>query len=104
MTTISVDDEGVWCEDSAHPRMGIRWEEICAVSAYKEDEAGNTGVTVELDFDSGEYVSLHACWSGFDAALDAIGVRMTDAIPGWRSRIDSLQADEDPVVLWSRQR
>lgn len=104
MTTISVDDEGVWCQDASEPRMGIRWEEIYAVSAYRDEEGGKALATVELDFDFGEYISLHDSWPGFDAALEAINMHLAGANPNWRESIYSLQSDEDPVVLWSRQR
>ena len=98
---LSADDEGVWCQHSPTPatRIGIRWSEILAVSAYKLDCVTEIDTVVTLDFEFGEYLELSSSFPGFEPVLSVIATKIP-LQSDWRGRMAALSPEDPPVLLW----
>ena len=59
------DDRGVWRVDKPGQPFGIEWGEVASISASKFDGITEEYTVVELEFEFGEWLELHAAWPGF---------------------------------------
>jgi hypothetical protein len=96
------DDRGVWREDRPGQPFGIEWGEIAGVGGYRLDGVTEVYTVVELDFDSGEWLELHADWPGFSAVTHAIAARLPSIPEGWFAEIERRQPGDAPITVWRR--
>jgi hypothetical protein len=102
MAHLYADDDGVWREDEGYPRLGMRWETIEAVAAYRMEEARGGHLVIELEALGGDSLVLVAFHTGFAAVLVAMGRSLTGFDPSGVDGLSPLDADNDPVVIWHR--
>ncbi len=96
------DDRGVWREDRPGQRFGIEWGEIAGVGGYKLDGITEVFIVIELNFEYGEWLELHAEWPGFPEVVEAITGRLPGIRRGWLAEVERLKPREAPVSLWHR--
>jgi len=96
------DERGVWREDKSGRPFGIEWNEIVAVGGYKLDGITEVYMVVELDFEYGEWLELHADERGFPEVIRAITARLPDIPTGWLAQIERLQPTEAAMTVWRR--
>ncbi len=96
------DKRGVWREDKPGQPFGIEWSEIVRVGGYKLDGITEVYTVVELDFEYGEWLELHADEPGFLEVVRAISARLPGIPVEWLSEIERLKPREVPVTVWRR--
>jgi hypothetical protein len=96
------DDRGVWREDKPGQPFGIAWGEIAAVGGYKLDGVTEVYTVIELDFEYGEWLELHADWPGFPEVARAITARLPGIPSRWLAEVERLQPRQPPVSVWRR--
>src|SRR5262249_26050899 len=94
------DERGVWLEDKPGRPFGIAWGDIAAVGGHKLNGITEVYTVVELDFEYGEFLELHADWRGFAEVVQTITARLPGIRPGWLQEIERLGVGDRPVTVW----
>ena len=100
---IFADNRGVWCSDQSENIAGIRWDEVYRISGYKLDTIDQVDTIIELDFEYGEFVELNSEFPGFLAAVEQFSRYISHLPMDWFLRIQQLDKEDEPVVVWQRE-
>lgn len=96
---VGTDEDGVWTEHAPGARMSLPWDELVSVSADVLNIPPDTVlVVVELGHASGHWLEWLSDMDGFDAAVDALSLRLGLA-EGW---VDRVRGTGESVELWTR--
>jgi hypothetical protein len=96
------DHRGVWREDKPGQPFGIGWDEIVGVGGHKVDGITEVYTVIELDFENGEWLELHADLPGFPEVVQAIAARLTGIAPGWLGEVERLKPRQAAITVWRR--
>ncbi len=92
---------GVWCTDNRGNRSGIEWDEIYAVSGGKVDLITSEIISIDIDYEDGEFLTLNSDFLGFDEVIPAITEHLPGISPLWLSKIKELEIGQT-LVVWRR--
>lgn len=104
-TEVYSDASGIWCINHEGNRYGIEWNDIYKVSAYKSNlpyDPTNPILTLELDFEYGEYITIESNWTGFEDVAQAITEHLPEINPQWLTNLKQLEPDQS-LDIWGKR-
>jgi hypothetical protein len=103
VTTLFVDDAGIWRYDQGEPDLGMCWEAIVSVTLHKTHDGTQVVLALEFDDAHGEVFVITDRLHGFDEVTTAAAAQLEAFGDNLRAADASTTTLDDPRQIWQRE-